>query len=617
MSRHSFSKNLKNIDAKVLTVENAIGNIRSNLVSTNSLIVPNISIDAINFNTSNKEINFNNRKVNNIAIVGGSINNVSIGNTSATLRSLNVDGNVILGINPNSSFELPGSNNQIIRFQKSSNIFSCSNGISFEIGNIRLNNNTIEPRLLGGTIQFNGIMDFTNASVNGITGNQIQSPLNIDNLIMKGNGISTTSGDLNINSNGGNVFLNGNVVISSGSLNNIAIGNTLPSTGNFTTMNITSATIDNLFVNNEIQYNFDSVMIIKNASVNSLKIRDTSLFSYLQFDTSNKKVIFPGNVSVQGNLNANIKVSGIIQSSELKLESTNSRVLIESGGSESSIGTDAIHINSTNISGGIRLDSNNGILINEKGKNINLLSNRDINITSSSQCNFTSSSDFIIHSQNINISASGAMTLLSNSDISVNNKLNLNSNSIENVSDPVLLQDAATKHYVDSNVGSFITITDETALGINALSSLNSANNSTAVGYNALNSLTGGNYNIAFGEKAATNLINGTNNIIIGSGSQTSSSDSSYQFVIGHNSKATTNNELFIDNNINQIRMNGLNTHTSSDRINLIAQNMLDNRLKKVNVLQVFATNSDAKVSGLIDGDIYRKSNGNISMVFT
>ena len=57
---------------------------------------------------------------------------------------------------------------------------------------------------------------------------------------------------------------------------------------------------------------------------------------------------------------------------------------------------------------------------------------------------------------------------------------------------------------------------DNTATGVNALSSNTTGDNNTATGYNALSSNTTGSNNIALGAEAGGNLTTGSNNIDIG-----------------------------------------------------------------------------------------------------
>lgn len=173
-----------------------------------------------------------------------------------------------------------------------------------------------------------------------------------------------------------------------------------------------------------------------------------------------------------------------------------------------------------------------------------------------------------------------------------------------------------------------------TAIGRYALYSNISGTSNTALGYSLVSNTTG-SANVAIGENAllknkigyqnfaigisALGENNGNENIAIGNGAGYYDGNSNFttnankSIFIGNNSRAKTNGET------NQIIIGNNAVGGGSNTITIGGENIIKTFLKgtiNANELNVYSDNASAKASGKIPGDIYRKSTGELMIVF-
>lgn len=150
-----------------------------------------------------------------------------------------------------------------------------------------------------------------------------------------------------------------------------------------------------------------------------------------------------------------------------------------------------------------------------------------------------------------------------------------------------LITSGSNNAFIGAGAGNAITEGgSNTALGTLALNTTTTGNNNTAIGQNALTSNITGNKNAALGFQSGY-YIEGSNNTILGA----------YK---GTTADATLNSTVIIsvgDTERARCHSTGIwNLGTSAP---------------------VYADNAAAKTGGLVDGDVYRKSDGTLMIVFT
>lgn len=651
--RRGFSKNLKGIDTKVISADTLIS---SNIIAQN-VQINSVAIDNIDFTGSEQSINFVNRELENVSITSGTILNTTI--SDSTFNNGTYTGTSTFS---GDSFVLEGTSGQNVVWQPSTNILSTSTGVLFQPGDISISSNTISPKTLGGTIQFSGNIDFTNANAFGI--GQTTSPFIVDNVTIAGNGVGTISGDLQLSSISNNVVLIGNANISAGTIDGTIIGSSVPSSATFSSLTSTLSTSTNSFITNNLSFTNANSRINIPSSVSSAFSLTDGTSDIISFNTLSNTTTFSGDVVISGSLvSATSTIKDIITSQKITINSLSNQVLITSGGTETIGGNaDAVFISSTNLSGGVRISSSatSGILQTTTNGNIrmepsapfSMICSRDIvcsgGITISSFLNPPSNGAVQWNGTRLQAYNGSWRDLFGNRthqeiDDHINNTFTTNPHGttaadvgalattggslsgdlsmssifrIRNMANPVLSQDAATKFYVDNNGGFSDLPNLKTYLGNNALSSVGSGTNLTAIGNNALDSNNNGSQNLAVGENSGGTVVNGSGNICIGSSSDVSAPAATNQIALGHSAVATTNGEFFISANATHLRMNGLSAHSGGRMITIETAATGTNRIRQASTFPVYADNAAALVGGLVAGDIYRTAAGLLAVTF-
>ena len=176
-----------------------------------------------------------------------------------------------------------------------------------------------------------------------------------------------------------------------------------------------------------------------------------------------------------------------------------------------------------------------------------------------------------------------------------------------------------------------------TAVGSNALGANTTGNSNAAIGRISLNSNTTGNFNTASGTASLRNNTEGNGNVSSGYQSLFSNTTGSNNTALGYrslysNTIGTRNAALglqagyYIEGDNNTILGSYQGTAadaTLDDTVIISAGSAVRARCHSTGIWNlgtsapVYADNAAAKTGGLVDGDIYRKSDGTMMIVFT
>jgi len=376
--RRGFSKNLKNIDTKAITADKIIGNIEAISVSTTDLTVNSVAVNNLDLSGSTESIDFANRPLTNVQITSGSINGVTLSNSIATdLQSLSVAGSSIL-----QTTTLEGTNGQSAQWTNNTNTLSLSSGATLQAGDVVVSGTTISPRLLGGTIAFTGNVDFTNSNVFGV--GTIASPFIVDDVSLSTNILETIASDLVLQSASGVIDLRGSIQINGGNINSTPIGNSIPSSGAFTSLSANVVSAQAATLENALSFTVASAINVPTSTPTALTFTDGTS-DFITLNSASNTVTIGGDLNVTGNLSsATSSVTSIVTPGLVTIQSTTDRVDIISNGPESIPSlADSIFINTTNASGGIKIQSqgNGGIQCVSSAGNIALQPSAPFDVT--------------------------------------------------------------------------------------------------------------------------------------------------------------------------------------------------------------------------------------------
>lgn len=498
--RRGFSKNLKGLDTKIVTADKIIGSIDALSVSTNDLTVNSVSVNNLELGGSSESIDFANRPLTNVQITSGTIEGVSISNSILSdLSSLSVLGRSIF---QDTLFE--GTNGASLEWSNTSNTLSLSSIATLQAGDVVVSGNIISPRLLGGTVAFTGNVDFTNSNVFGV--GTIASPFIVDDVSLSSNIIESINGDLVIQSSSSLVDLKGLVQINGGNINSTPIGNSIPSSGAFTSLSSSIVSSQAMTLESSLNFTLGATINVPSALATALQFTD-GISQFISINSATGSVNIGGDLNVIGNLSSgSTSVTSIITSDLVTIQSSSNRVDIISNGPESVPSlSDSIFINATNSSGGIKIQSqgNGGIqCISSMG---------DISLQPSSPY-FVSVSRDLLCGGGVSLNAFLDATPSDGSLQWLGTDLQVRSGGVwENLS-----TESYSETYTESYVDSRVTV--------------DAINNRVGVG--------------------SSNTFTGINQIILGNGETTSSSG-----------------QFLIDSSVNHIRMPGLSTQTSGSLV--------------------------------------------------
>jgi hypothetical protein len=148
---------------------------------------------------------------------------------------------------------------------------------------------------------------------------------------------------------------------------------------------------------------------------------------------------------------------------------------------------------------------------------------------------------------------------------------------------------------------------DNIGIGFNALVNLTLGNNNTVLGGSAGRDLISASGNIVIGSNSAIGLTYGINNIFVGTNCSAVRGASNYNVVIGNlnTDQGLKNNHVFIADGQNNKRL----VIDNNGKTNLMA-------MLNVATVPIYADNTAAVAGGLVLGDVYRNSTGQLFIRF-
>ena len=158
-----------------------------------------------------------------------------------------------------------------------------------------------------------------------------------------------------------------------------------------------------------------------------------------------------------------------------------------------------------------------------------------------------------------------------------------------------------------------------TAVGRRALNANTEGSLNTALGQVALNGNITGENNTALGTGALRNNTLGSSNTAVGRGALTDNLEGSFNTTVGHNAGKTIQGS---NNTILGAYVGTSADATLSDTVIISAGQTERMRIKSDGTINfvhtaMYADNTAAKAGGLVDGDVYRKSDGTLMIVYT